>query len=245
MLLKQCEAYMDYSKRLYLAQNFIIGAYKNILQVLKYYNRRGKDLGDEIAKIILLGEELPFQDTVEKIMAMEGNIRQIYYGCFNKILNNNAFIFKVRSKRPPKDRINALISFGNTIVYNTVLSQIYETEMDPRIAYLHSTNNRRFSLNLDVSELFKPLLVDRTIFSLINRKAITEKDFKEEFGNVIIKDNARKLLIQEITDKLNTTISLPSIGHRVSYRNLIRMEIYKIQKYLTEDQPYNPFVMRW
>ena len=245
VLLRQCSAYLDDVKRLYLAKKFIEGAVKNILQILKYYQRREKDLTQEIQQITELQQQLASQNTVEKIMAIEGNIRQIYYKSFNKILDKKDFLFEKRTKRPPEDKINALISFGNTIVYNTVLSQIYQTQLDPRIAYLHSTNDRRFSLNLDIAELFKPLLVDIAIFSLINKKIITSTDFKKEMGGVMLKDNARKCFIQEITEKLNTTVSLPGIGHRVSYRDLIRMEAYKIQKYLTEEQEYDPFVMRW
>lgn len=245
VLLQQCSAYLDYGQRLYLARSFIQGAVESILQVLKYYDRRGKDVRDTIVQIEDLLNVLEEQDSVEKIMAIEGNIRQIYYQSFNKIIEKEDFIFIKRSKRPPTDKINALISFGNTIVYNTVLSQIYQTQLDPRIGFLHATNNRRFSLNLDIAELFKPVLVDRTIFSLLNRKQITTKDFRKELGGIILKDNARKLFIQEINNKLDTTVDLPAIGHRVSYKGLIRMEAYKIQKYLTEGQVYLPFVMRW
>ena len=245
VILKQCEGYLNAEKRLNLAQCFIKGATKNILQVLKYYNRRGKDLKEKIDQIEELHNMLEQQDTVEKVMAIEGNIRQIYYSCFNTIIDQPEFQFSSRSKRPPKDKINALISFGNTIVYNTVLSQIYQTQLDPRIGYLHSTNERRFSLNLDISELFKPIIVDRAIFSLLNKKVITSGDFKGEMGGILLKDSAKKAFIQEITDKLNTTVALPDIEHRVSYRGLIRMEAYKVQKYLTEDEVYKPFVMRW
>lgn len=245
VILQQCSAYLDYARRLELARKFIEGASKNIIQILKYYQRREKDLSGEIQQISELHELLAGQDTVEKIMAIEGNIRQIYYKSFNKIIAKEAFFFEKRTKRPPEDKINALISFGNTIVYNTVLSQIYQTQLDPRIGYLHSTNDRRFSLNLDIAELFKPLLVDRAIFTLLNRKVITASDFKNEMGGVLLKDKARKCFIEEIIEKLNTTVSLPGIGHRVSYRGLIRMEAYKVQKYLTENQDYEPFIMRW
>lgn len=245
VILQQCSAYLDYERRVHLARKFIEGAAKNILQVLKYYQRREKDLSKEIQQISDLYDLLNQQNSVEKIMAIEGNIRQIYYKSFNKIIDKEAFFFEKRTKRPPEDKINALISFGNSIVYNTVLSQIYQTQLDPRIGYLHSTNDRRFSLNLDISELFKPLLVDRTIFSLLNKKVITASDFKKEMGGILLKDKARKLFIEEIIEKLDTTVSFPGIGHRVSYRGLIRMEAYKVQKYLTENQEYDPFIMRW
>ena len=245
VLLQQCEAYLDYDRRRYLARMFVAGATQNMLQILKYYQRRKGNLETTIEEIQKLSEQIDEQETIEQIMAIEGNIHKVYYQAFNVILNQTAFYFSQRSKRPPKDRINALISFGNTIVYNTALSQIYQTQLDPRIGYLHTTNQRRFSLNLDIAELFKPILVDRTIFALLNRKQITAKDFQNELGGILLKDRGRKIFVQAIDEKLCTTVQLKSIAHRVSYKTLIRMEVYKIQKYLTEGCAYEPFVMEW
>ncbi len=245
VILKQSEAYLDYDKRVDIARKFIVGAANNILQVLKYYNRRNCDLSSEMEEITTLYEALQLQKTVETIMAVEGNIRQVYYKCFNKILNDEDFEFESRSKRPPKDRINSLISFGNSMIYSLTLSQIYQTQLDPRIGYLHTTNDRRFSLNLDISEIFKPIIVDRTIFLVINKKIITKKDFNKDLGGIILKDEGRMKFIKEFNDKLEATINHPQLPNRVSYKRLIRMEAYKLQKLVTEDEPYVPFSAKW
>jgi CRISPR-associated protein Cas1 len=178
-------------------------------------------------------------------MAVEGNARQVYYSSFNEILKNPKFNFTQRSRRPPRDAINSLISFGNSIIYSITLSQIYQTQLDSRIGYLHSTNGRSFSLNLDVSEIFKPILVDRAIFSVVNKKIITEKDFQKDLGGIILKENSRKTFAQELTDKLSATIKLPNLSYRVSYKRLIRLELYKLQKHLTEGIVYEPFMAKW
>ena len=245
VILKQSEAYLDYSKRVNIARKFIVGATNNILQVLKYYNRRNCDVSSEIEEITVLLASLQFQETIETIMAVEGNVRQIYYKCFNKILNDEDFEFESRSRRPPKDRINSLISFGNSMLYTLTLSQIYQTQLDPRIGYLHTTNDRRFSLNLDISEIFKPIIVDRTIFLLINKKIITKKDFNKDLGGIILKDEGRMKFIKEFNDKLETTIKHPQLSNRVSYKRLIRMEAYKLQKLITEGEQYVPFLAKW
>ncbi len=75
--------------------------------------------------------------------------------------------------------MNTLISFGNSLMYSTVLTYIYQTPLDPRIGYLHSTNFRRFSLNLDISEIFKPIIVDRSILNLVNKKNHFRKTFQK------------------------------------------------------------------
>lgn len=245
VILKQSEAYLNYDKRVIIARSFIDGAVKNILQILKYYNRRQCALDAEIEEIDKLAVELQIQNTIENVMAIEGNVRQIYYSSFNKILNSDDFIFTVRTRRPPKDSINSLISFGNSMLYTLVLSQIYQTQLDPRIGYLHSTNDRRFSLNLDIAEIFKPIIVDRTIFSVINKKIITKKDFNKDLGGIILKDEGRMKFIKEFNDKLETTIKHPNLSSRVSYKRLIRLEAYKLQKFITEDQTYYPFIAKW
>lgn len=106
---------------------------------------------------------------INRLMLMEAKARRLYYAMFNEIISDRAFAFTVRSKRPPKDPINALISFGNVWLYSRVASEIAKTSLDARIGFLHATGDRGESLNLDIAEIFKPLIVDRSIFTLINK----------------------------------------------------------------------------
>jgi len=182
MILNQAEHYLDIGKRKCLAYKFIQGSALNIINVLKYYCNRGKDIGKNIENIVQLLEKLDNSMDIEQMMAIEGNIREGYYAAFDNILENNTFSFDVRSKRPPLNKMNSLISFGNSLLYTTVLSEIYNTHLDPRIGYLHSTNNRRFTLNLDVAELFKPIIVDRIIFTLINCNSIPDTNELNDRG---------------------------------------------------------------
>ena len=130
-------------------------------------------------------------------------------------------------------------------MYTTVLSEIYETQLDPRIGYLHSTNNRRFTLNLDIAEIFKPIIVDRVIFSLINKKMLTKDDFQKEMRGIILNEKGKRKFIEEYNEKLSTTIKHKDLNTRVSYKRLIRLEIYKLQKYITENEEYKGFVAKW
>ncbi len=245
VILKQAENYLDFNKRIDIANRIITTAIKNILVVLKYYKKKGVQLESSIISIEEKLKLMKDVKSIEELMAYEGNIRDEYYRCFNLILNKPEFNFTVRSRRPPKDAINALISFGNSIMYTTVLSEIYETNLDPRIGYLHATNSRRFSLNLDIAEIFKPIIVDRVIFSLINKKMLSKKDFDEDFNGIILNENGRKKFIEEYNEKLNTTIKHDALGTVVSYKRLIRLELYKLQKHITDDIPYEGLVARW
>jgi CRISPR-associated protein Cas1 len=245
VILRQAQFYMDYDKRLDLAKRINTTAIKNILVILKYYNNREVDLEEEIQKLNINLNKMDEAQSINELMAFEGNIREEYYGCFNKILKNDDFKFTVRSRRPPKDRINALISFGNSMIYTSVLSEIYQTHLDPRIGYLHSTNMRKFSLNLDVAEIFKPIIVDRIIFSLINKRILTVNDFEDKMKGIILNENGKKKFVSEYNDKMASTIKHRNLNQYVSYKRLIRLELYKIQKHIVENEEYKGFIAKW
>lgn len=244
MILKQAEHYLNEVKRFNLAKKFVEGAAVNMLQVLKYYKNRGKDVTDSIDNIERLKLGL-VKDDINELMGQEGNIREYYLNAFNRIVNNPNFYIKERNRRPPQDPMNVMISFGNSLMYTTVLGEIYKTHLDPRIGYLHSTNFRRFTLNLDVAEIFKPVIIDRLIFGLIDKSMITEKDFTKAMDGMILSENAKKTFISEFDNKMKTTIKQRNIGKEESYRMIIRMELYKIEKHLMEEQEYMPFVAQW
>lgn len=173
---------------------------------MKYYERRGKDLVQQISEIEDTLSKLANQENIEKAMALEGQIKQIYYNSFNNIIDDPEFTFEKRTKRPPRDYLNTLISFSNSMIYTYVLSEIYQTHLDPRIGFLHTTNFRRFTLNLDVAEIFKPMIGDRTIFSILNKKIITESDFEKQLNGILLKDAARKRFLQYMEERLKQTI---------------------------------------
>ncbi|WAM36209.1 type I-B CRISPR-associated endonuclease Cas1b [Caldicellulosiruptor acetigenus] len=246
MILKQAEHYLDTQKRLSLARTFVEGGYKNMRQVLKYYQSRGIDeLERYIQQMENLFGSISNINDINTLMAIEGNIRQTYYSAFDLIIDKDDFKFEKRSKRPPKNALNALISFGNSMMYTIVLSEIYRTHLDPRIGYLHTTNFRRFTLNLDVAEIFKPIIVDRLIFSIISKNMLKPEHFEQDLEGIVITDSAKKLFIDELEQRLSTTISVKNIGNYVSYRQLIRIELYKIEKHLMGEKEYQPYVSQW
>ena len=245
MILKQAEHYMDSQKRFLLAKEFVIGSCSNLLRNLNYYQNRGVEVEPHIEKIEDYQTRIDKTDSIENLMALEGNIREQYYDSFNKIIKSDDFTIEKRTRRPPKNQLNALISFGNSLVYTTVLSEIYKTHLDPRIGYLHTTNFRSFTLNLDVAEIFKPIITDRLIFSLINRGQIQKKHFHEEAGGILLKENGRKIFVKAFDERLKQTIQHPSLDRKVSYRRLIRLELYKLQKHLMGEKKYAPYVLSW
>lgn len=243
IVLKQAEHYLDSEKRLFLAKNFVDAAIRNVIFNLRVYTSRGRDFGEAISELEELRFSLWKTQSIAELMSVEGRAKEIYYSCFDEITGNSDFAFEVRTKRPPANRMNALISFGNSLLYVTVLSEIYRTHLDPRIGYLHETNERSFTLNLDIAEIFKPVIVDRVIFSLINRGEIKAGDFAEELGGIYLKERGNRKFIEAFEARLRETITHKKLKRKVSYRKLIRLECYKLVKHFIGDEVYQPFVM--
>lgn len=245
MIVRQVEKYTNNIERVKLARKIETGGANNMLSVLNYYRSRGKNVDKQIEFIQNLKEKFEEQDSPSKLMGIEGKIRDVYYSAFDEITSNDTFKFEARTRRPPLNAMNAMISFGNSIMYTICLSEIYKTHLDPRIGFLHESNFRRFSLNLDIAEIFKPIIIDRLLLSMINEKMVTDKDFDNTGGFVYMKEKCKREIISGIDNKLSTTIKIKGLSHEVSYRRLIRMECYKIEKYLIGEEDYKPFHSSW
>lgn len=236
LVVKQASHYLDCNKRLELAKLFVEGSSKNILKVLKYYK-----IDSDIETIL---QDLNKTNKITEILNIEGRIRAEYYTKFDEILPEN-FKMEGRSRQPPKNMINSLISFGNSMMYSTVLTELYNTQLNPTISFLHEPSERRFSLSLDLSEIFKPIFVDRLIFYLVNKKMITEKDFNQELNCCLLNDQGRNKFIKEYNKRLEKTIKHKDLKKNVSYQRLIRLEAYKLKKHLLGVKKYDPFVIGW
>ncbi len=244
LLVHQIQNYLNHDMRIKIAQKFVKGAADNIIMNLQYYNSRDHDLEDSILRIKKLAKEISSSNEISGLMGIEGNIHDEYYKTWNTIINSDLKIFK-RVKRPPDNPINAMISFLNSMVYTTVLSEIYKTQLNPLISFLHEPGERRFSLALDISEVFKPLFSDRIIFSLFNKNQIQEKHFTKELNFCHLNEDGRKIVVREFDEKLKTTIKHRTLNKSVNYRQLIRLECYKLIKHLLGDKEYKPFKIWW
>jgi CRISPR-associated protein Cas1 len=243
MLLAQTNFFRDKKKRILIARKFIEGASYNMIKNLRYYNNRGKDISFQIAQIEKFSELIPNTQAIDELMGIEGNIRQTYYQGFDLILND--FEMGNRTKQPPQNEVNALISFGNMMCYSQCLRAIHQTQLNPTISYLHSPGERRFSLSLDISEIFKPILVDRTIFKVLNKKEIQEKHFDKKLNKCLLNESGKKIFVQAFEERLSETIQHRTLKRNVSYKHLIKLECYKLSKHLLEMEEYKPFKMWW
>ena len=243
MLIQQTKHFSNKQKRQVIARSFISGASHNMLKNLKYYDNRGKDLSFIIERIEQLQTKIEGTSEIDELMGIEGNIRISYYDAFNLIIND--FEMGGRTKQPPLNPVNALISFGNMMCYSQVLRSIHQTQLNPTISYLHTPGERRFSLALDIAEIFKPILVDRVIFKVLNKREIQDKDFDSRLNKIYLKENGKKKFIQSFENRLTETIMHRSLNKKVSYKHLIKLEAYKLQKHLLGIEEYKPLKIWW
>jgi CRISPR-associated endonuclease Cas1 subtype I-B len=242
-LLKQCTLYLDEKEHLRMAKLMEIASLHNIRANLRYYNKKksNKIIEGAVTYISQCINEINESTTNDGLLLTEARARQTYYRTFNSILSNTDFGFSARSRRPPLDPLNAMISFGNTLLYNKFLQIIWKTSLDPRFGVIHAANNRAHSLNLDFADIFKPILVDRIIFSLVNMKQLQiDADFEtRKDGAVYLSKSGKKQFIEHFNQKLADTLVIR--GSRMTYQQLIRNEVYSYQRYVTDGEKYKPY----
>lgn len=244
MQVMQTQAYTSKKRRIYIAKKLLEGASWNMVRNLKYYNKRDRNLDGQIADIQKYLAAMEEVQKVNEVMGLEGNCRMTYYSAFDQIMPG--WEMGNRSKQPPSNEINALISFGNTMTYTLCLDQIYHTQLNPTISFLHEPGTRRYSLALDLAEVFKPILVDRVIFKLINKNMLSGKDFERKFNGCYLTNVGRKKFIRAFEERLQETIKHRSLNKNVSYKRLVRLEAYKLAKYILKiEDEYHPFKIWW
>jgi CRISPR-associated protein Cas1 len=244
LTLKQSEAFVKY--RDLIAKEIVKGIGINIHEVLYHYYRHGKSelkiyldwLRIDMPKIV------DKCDNIKQILSVEGRIWIQFYESFKFFLPEE-FMMNKRVKRPPDNPMNALVSFGNTLLYTKTISAIYNTHLNQSISFLHEPRESRFSLSLDISEAFKPILVFKTIFELVGRKKLQVlKHFDKKLNYALLNENGKKIFIEAFETRLNETFKHASLNRQTTYKNAIRLDGYKLIKMLMQGHVFKPFSIK-
>lgn len=238
LTVKQVEFYLNKDKRVELAKSFVESACHNMKRNIE--KREG--FLEEVEKIKEYTKEIENVQDIAPLMSIEAHVRKIYYDCIEKITR---WEFEARTIRPPKNPLNALISFGNSLVYAQILKHIYETPLNPAISYLHEPSERRFSLALDIAEIFKPVLSDRLILKLIDLKMLNEEHFERALEFAYLREEGRKIFVKFFDEMLEETILHRKLKRKVKYKTLITLELYKLIKHLLGEKKYSPLKVWW
>ena len=244
LLVKQVEKFKN--NRIEIAKAIVKGIGANIDEVLYHYYKHGKSevkdcidwIREDLYKLVDKTEN------IKELLAYEGEIWMRFYSMFQYFINED-FILNKRVKRPPDNPINALISFGNTLLYTKTISAIYRTHLDQRISFLHEPSEGRFSLSLDISEVFKPVIVYKTIFDLVNNKRIqVAKHFEKSLNYCILNEEGRQIFIESFENRIESTFLHTKLNRKISYRTAIKLDCYKLIKNILENKEFVTFSLK-
>lgn len=236
--LAQAKMILNDASRLTMASRILEAGAYNMLRNLKYYLYRGnRDLEKPIH---LLEQQLSKKkaDSIEGLMGQEGGFRQDYYAAWGKI-NPTLTILK-RTRRPPTDRINSLLSFCNGLIYSACTQAIAMTHLDPTLSFVHAPTQARNSLALDLAEVFKPLIADRIIFTVINKEMLDDGCYQEEAGVCLLSRTGRERVLHEFRNRMDNT----EIAGEVGWRRILLKEAFAVESHILELSEYEPFIMK-
>lgn len=234
-----------------LAKNFVLGKVINSRTVIQ---RALRDHGENPAltsaskALASVVRRTPRAENIDTLRGYEGEAANAYFGAFNGLIvsQKNHFSMQTRTRRPPLDPLNAMLSFLYTILAHDCTAALEGVGLDPQAGFLHALRPGRPSLALDLMEEFRPILVDRVVLSLINRNQITSRDFTQsESGAVIMKDDARKTVLKTWQEKKQDTLQHPFIGEKATVGLLPHLQALLLARHLRGDlDTYPPFLLK-
>jgi CRISPR-associated protein Cas1 len=232
MRMRQASAIANSPMRMAVASEIVRASMDNIVDNLRYYANRGKpELREGIVRIQALRNSVIELEDTETLMGFEGNARKIYYAAWGAI--DSKLDFGLRTKRPPNNRVNCLISFLNGVAYSAVRHEIAKTHLDETMSFLHSPSSQRSSLSLDLSEPFKPVVVDRIIFRLVRKNMLSDSWFDEKPGICMLSETGRKAVVEAFVMAVDK--GDPSL------RRHMRSDALKLQRFLLGMEGFSAF----
>ena len=227
-----------------IAQNCIIGKVFNARWVLERAVRdhslqidvdRVKDASEKLKNSL---EYIKNCKSKEQLRGYEGEAASIYFSVFNELIlqQKTDFLFGGRSKRPPMDNVNAMLSFVYTLLTNQIASALECVGLDPYVGYLYTERPGRVSLALDLIEELRAVLADRFVLSLINKKIVSKKNFKiKENGAVLMNDELRKKLLTEWQNKKKESLTHPYLKEKIQWGMVPYVQAMLLARYLRGD----------
>ena len=244
----------DPEKCLALAKTFVHGKISNMRMMLQRRKWRGKaeteaeetTIESSIEGMRKMRGRLPKAENLPELLGLEGNASANYFRSFSSMLNAEmGFSFEHRTRRPPKDPTNALLSFAYSLLTADVISAIQIVGLDPYVGFFHQQTYGRPCLALDLMEEFRPIIADSVVVTLINNRQITPDDFTQSHGGWFLKDPARKKFYAAYEKRKNETITHPVFKYKISFRRALELQVRLLAKCLMgEIETYTPLTVR-
>ncbi|MCS6775413.1 MAG: CRISPR-associated endonuclease Cas1 [Chloroherpetonaceae bacterium] len=246
----QWEVAQDPERELGLAARFVVGKLRNQRAVLQRHLRQygSEDHPGLAAAVDLLADGIravPGARTLDALRGIEGEAASVYFGVFGSLIRQPGFAFTQRLKHPPRDAVNALLSFTYTLLMNEVLAAIHVVGLDPYVGFLHAERHGKASLAFDLMEEFRPCFADTLVLSLINNRVVSPEDFEQTLDACLLREGARRRFFEQYERKKNDEVRHPVFKYRASYRRCFELQVRLLAKVLTGEVPaYLPFMPR-
>lgn len=232
-----------------LARSFVSGKIRNSRTLLRRNAREVPTI--TLARLKHWRERAERTDTIETLLGIEGNAAKDYFKDFALMFKPQAdetvpaFDFTNRNRRPPRDPVNALLSFLYSMLMKEMLVAVIGVGFDPYQGFYHQSKYGKPALALDLMEEFRPLVADSVVINLINNGEIKPTDFISRSGMVNMTDSGRKRVIEAFERRLNTLVTHPIFGYTISYRRVFEMQARLLGRFLTSEiKEYPPFCTR-
>lgn len=255
LLRKEQYAISDLPERyLKISKNIIAAKIYNSRNLLQRHIRNHGDETDctdaqgAVSSLGRLMGNIDRSENLDELRGYEGEAATYYFGCFNSLITSQKddFVFNGRSKRPPLDNVNALLSFVYMILVNDIRSALETTGLDPQVGFFHRIRPGRPSLALDLMEEFRAYVADRVVLNLINLRQVAREDFeKKETGEIRLSDKARKEAIIAYQKKKDEIITHPLLGDKTTVGLLFHIQAMLLARFIRGDiEEYPPFYMK-
>ncbi len=239
-LINQAKANLDTMARLEIARAIVEACTKNMLYVLRHHSAKNEHIAQHCQIISDASNQVRFSTSINDLMSIEGRAWIHYYSSIDSAITD--FSMGTREKQPPNNPINALFSFGNSLLYSSILTQIYHTQLDPAISFLHEPSERRFSLSLDLAEIFKPTIVGTLILRLLNLRILRIEHFDQRVKYCTLTEEGKQIFLSAFDESLRQTLKYPRLKRNVSVEYIFRLECYKLMKHIIENRKFNPYI---
>ena len=242
----QYQAFLNPGRRLSLARQFVMGKLHNMLTLCYRQRKRERSnfIDNGINHIDLLARKAADARDLPILRGYEGAGTALFYKLFRSFLNQD-LRFRGRNKRPPRDPVNALLSLGYTLLYNALFSSINIVGLDPYLGFFHEIKRGHAALASDLMEEWRPILVDSLVLSVINHGELRWEDFHINPDSVHLTKRGLEHFLKRYDNRLETRIRHPRLGHRMTYRQCIEMQVRNLTDVLINPaETYQPFLAR-
>ncbi len=245
----QWDAAGETPKAIHIVQAFVRGKLKNYRNSLMRHLRDypDNDLHKAIADLEQAIASISLHQEIASLRGVEGHGSAVYWQAFPKLIRTDGFSFTNRNRRPPVDPVNAMLSFGYSLLRHDIQGALNIVGFDPYLGYLHTERYGRPSLALDLMEEFRPLIVDAVVLSAMNRKAISSKDFTSEplSKAISLSNESRKVFLTLYEQKKQSKFKHPVMGRQCTYQEAFELQARLLAKYLMDEiDKYPPLVLK-